>query len=100
MARKKSTFDREMKSSAFRRAFEKEYSELLLSELVCAAMEEDEISVRQLAKAVDLSPSVIQKIRKGAQKNVKIGNFLNIMRQCGFSVILEKDDQRIKLHSS
>ena len=68
MARKKATFEREMKSPAFRRAFEKEYSELLLSELVCAAMEEVHISVRKLAKAVDLSRSVIQKIRKGAQR--------------------------------
>lgn len=98
MARRKSTFEREMKSAAFRRVFEKEYSELLLSELVCAAMEEDEISVRKLAKAADLSPSVIQKIRTGAQKDVKVGNFLNIMRECGYSVVLEKNKRRIQLH--
>lgn len=62
-------------------------------------MEEDEISVRKLAKAVDLSPSVIQKIRKGAQKGVKVGNFLNIMRECGYRVVIERNNQRIQLQA-
>ena len=34
--------------------------------------------------------AVIQKIRTGAQKDVKVGNFLNIMRECGYSVVLKK----------
>lgn len=98
MARKKSTFEREMQNPEFRETFEKEYNELLLSELLCAVMEEDEISVRRLAKAANLSPSVIQKIRKGQQKDVKVGNFISIMQECGYNLILEKGDQRIHLH--
>jgi len=67
MARKKSTFEREMQNLEFRETFEKEYNELLLSELLCAVMEEDEISVRRLAKAANLSPSVIKKSARASK---------------------------------
>ena len=36
-----STFEREMKNLAFRKAFENSYKELLLSELLIALMEND-----------------------------------------------------------
>jgi len=99
MARKKSTFEREMQNAGFRKSFEKEYNELLLSELLLAVMENDKISVRNLAKAANLSPTVIQKIRSGQQKDIKVGNFISIMQECGYDLILEKGDQRIHLHT-
>ena len=64
-----STYAREMKNARFRKAFEKSYKELLLSELLVAIMENDEKSVRQLAKEVGLSSAVIQKIRSGKQES-------------------------------
>lgn len=99
MARKKSTFEREMQNAGFRKSFEKEYNELLLSELLLAVMENDKISVRNLAKAANLSPTVIQKIRSGQQKDIKVGNFISIMQECGYNLVLEKGDQRIHLHT-
>ena len=92
-----STFDREMKNAVFRKKFEKEYKEFLLSEIISALMENDNKSVRKLADEVGLSPTVIQKIRSGKQDDVKLSNFINISHVCGYHIILEKDDKRISL---
>lgn len=92
-----STFNREMKNVAFRKKFEKEYKEFLLSEIISALMENDSKSVRKLAEEVGLSPTVIQKIRSGKQDDVKLSNFINISHACGYHIILEKDNKRISL---
>ena len=92
-----STFEREMKNAKFKKAFDKSYEEFLLSELLISLMENDEISVRELAKEVGLSPTVIQKIRSGKQENLKISNFVGIARACGYKVILEKNDDRFEI---
>jgi len=92
-----STFEREMKSPSFKKKFEKEYKEFVLSEFICALMEKDEMSVRKLAKAANISPSIIQKIRSGEQADLKMKNFLNIVQEFGYKVILEKGDSRISL---
>lgn len=97
MSKKPSTFDREMKNSGFRKKFEKEYKDFLLSELIKYLMEGDQKSVRALAKETDLSPTVIQKLRSGDQKDVRLNNFLKISHACGFNVFLEKEGKRISL---
>jgi DNA-binding Xre family transcriptional regulator len=92
-----STFEREMKNAKFKKAFDKSYKEFLLSELLIAIMENDGISVRDLAKEVGLSPTIIQKIRSGKQDDLRVSNFVTIVRSCGYKVILEKDDERIEI---
>jgi transcriptional regulator with XRE-family HTH domain len=92
-----STFEREMKSAHFKKAFDKSYKEFLLSELLIALMKEDEISVRELAKEAGLSPTVIQKIRSGKQEDLKISNFVSIAHACVYRVILEKNDDRFEI---
>lgn len=90
-----STFEREMKNAKFKKVFDKSYKEFLLSELLIAIMENDEISVRDLAKEVSLSPTIIQKIRSGKQDDLKVSNFVSIVNTFGYKVILEKDNERI-----
>lgn len=92
-----STFEREMKNARFKKDFDKSYKEFLLSELLIAFMEKDELSVRNLAKEVGLSPTVIQNIRSGKQEDLKISNFVNIVNFCGYKVFLEKDDEKIEV---
>jgi hypothetical protein len=46
----KSTYEKELEEPRLRRLFEKECSELVLSELILAMMEEDTIHLRKLAK--------------------------------------------------
>jgi len=92
-----STFEREMKSTRFKKIFDKSYKNFLLSELLIAAMEEDEISIRDLAKEVGLSPTIIQRIRSGIQDDLKMTNFVNIVSVFGYKVILEKNHERIEI---
>ena len=60
-----STFEREMKHPHFKKAFEKRYKELLLSELLMALMEKDEKSVRGLKR----SGLIADSNSKNPQKN-------------------------------
>ena len=94
-----STFEREMQDPELKKAFDSEYKEFVLSELLIALMEEDTISVRKLAKAAGLSPSLIQKMRSGEQKDVRVSNFIRIANELGYRLILEKGKTRIPLNA-
>ena len=93
-----STFEQEMQSATFKNAFNEAYKEFALSELLLALMEdEDDVSVRKLAKAAGLSATSIQKMRSGEQKDTKVSNFLRIVNELGYTVVMEKDGKRIHL---
>lgn len=51
----KSSYDELMDDKEQKELFDKEYKDLLLSELILAAMEEDHVSVRRLAAAAGVS---------------------------------------------
>ena len=91
------THDRWMQKPSFKKAFDESYRELLLSELVCALMAEDGRSVRELAGELGVSKTVIQNLRSGQQSDMKFSNFLKMTQACGYRVVLEKEDRRIKL---
>ena len=79
----------------FKAAVAKEYKELILSELVLAIMAEDSKSVRALADELGLSKTVIQNLRSGEQKDIKLSNFVKLTHAYGYHLVLEKEDQRI-----
>jgi len=91
------TADRWKQDPEFRKAAEEGYQELVLSELLLAIMDEDEKSVRQLAKAAGLSATSIQKVRSGKSKDMSFLNFLRVVEACGYSLMLEKGSRRIPL---
>lgn len=95
--KKSSTMDRWLKKPGFKKSFEKEYKDFLLSELVHAIMAEDNKSVRALADELGVSKTVIQNIRSGEQTDMKLSNFLKMTHAYGFNVVLEKGDQRIAI---
>lgn len=92
-----STLDRMMQSPDFKAKFAAGYQEFLLSELLISIMENDHISIAQLAEEVNISPAVIQDICSGQQKDMNISNFLQIVQSCGYRLILEKGEERISL---
>jgi DNA-binding Xre family transcriptional regulator len=92
-----STFERKMQNPDFKAKFETGYQNFLLSELFIAMIENDDISIEQLAKEVNISPSLIQDICSGKQKDLKFSNFLELAKVCGYSLILEKGEERISL---
>ena len=59
------TFDRLMQDQKFKDEFEKGYNEFLISEFMIEKMEEENISVRELAKEAKVSPTTIQNLRSG-----------------------------------
>ena len=81
----KSTIDAFMDSLSAKekKNLDEEYQELLLSELILAAMEMDNISVRKLAKLAGVSPTIIQSMRSGAKKNFTLQSFLKVLKGLG-----------------
>ncbi len=92
-----STFEREMQDLEFQASFDKEYKEFALAELLASLMEESHKTIRGLAEEIGISPTIIQRVKSGQQKDLKITNFLNIAEACGYHIYLEKDDKRIAI---
>jgi DNA-binding Xre family transcriptional regulator len=92
-----STVERWMNRPGFQHGVQKEYKELLLSELVLAIMAEDSKSVRELARELGVSKTVIQNLRSGEQTDMKLSNFVKLTDAYGYDVVLEKAGERITL---
>ena len=90
-----STVERWRTEPAFRLKADKEYQELLLSELLLALMDKDENSVQQLAKEAGISSTAIQKISSGKSQDMRLSNFVDVVQACGYHIVLEKDGNRI-----
>lgn len=93
-----STYERKMQDKQFKQAYEQHYKELLFSELLISIMECDDKSVRELAKAADISPSVIQDLRSGKQTDIKVSNLIKIANAFGYELVLQKGAERLALH--
>ena len=63
--------------------YEDERWEFLLSELILAAMERDNISVRKLAKLAGVSPTIVQSMRSGSKSSVTMQSFFKVLRGLG-----------------
>lgn len=98
----KSTVEKliESMSQKEKKAFDKEFKELLLSEMILAAMEEDHVSVRRLAKLAGVSPTVIQSMRSGIKRDFNTGSFFKVLRGLGFKVFIERNGQQFPLDLS
>lgn len=87
------TYDQLIQDPKRKARIEKEYRELLLSELLIALMEEDHVSIRKLATAARISPSIVQDIRSGKKENITLKSFSNIAAALGYGIVLEKLEQ-------
>lgn len=85
-----STYEEFIQDPQQKKLLDDEYQELLLSELFLALMSEDQISVRKLAKAAGVSPTIIQEIRTGKKDNLTLKTFLLLIESLGYSLVLEK----------
>ena len=70
--------------------YDKEYNDFLLSEFMIEQMEKQHISVRELAKKADVSPTVIQKLRSKDSQKVNLSTFTSVLRSLGYQIKLEK----------
>jgi DNA-binding Xre family transcriptional regulator len=92
-----STVERWMSKPGFKEGVRQEFKELVLSELVLAIMAKDNRSVRDLARELGLSKTVIQNLRSGVQTDMKLSNFVKLTHAYGFDLVLEKAGERITL---
>lgn len=63
--------------------YNEERQEFLLSELILAAMEKDDISVRKLAKLAGVSPTIVQAMKSGTNKDFTLQSFFKILKGLG-----------------
>jgi predicted transcriptional regulator len=75
----RSTFEKEMENPEFRRHIEKERFMLELSETIARAMEEQHISIRELARRARVSKTVVTGIRSGRRKNITIDKLKDLV---------------------
>ncbi len=66
---------------------EQEYQNLVLSELLIAITNQNEMSVRKLAKEAGVSPTVIQSMRSGEDKDYSLTVFFKVLKGLGFKQI-------------
>lgn len=82
-----STYEEFIENDEQKELLDKEYKELLLSELLIAAMKHDHISVRKLATAAGVSPTIIQGLRSGSKTNITIDTLSKILDAVGYQII-------------
>jgi transcriptional regulator with XRE-family HTH domain len=70
--------------------FNKEYNDFLLSEFVLQEMEENNISIRVLAKKAGVSPTIIQKMRSKNSEKITYRTFSNVLNTLGYKISIEK----------
>jgi DNA-binding Xre family transcriptional regulator len=83
-----------------KKRFEQEHKEFLISEMLLAAMEQDNVSVRELAKLAGVSPAIVQGIRSGTKKNITVKTFSKLMKTFGFSLAITKNDLVLPINTT
>jgi DNA-binding Xre family transcriptional regulator len=83
-----------------KKQFDKEHKEFLISEMLIAAMQNDDVSVRELAKLAGVSPSIVQGVRSGIKKNVTVKTLSKLVKVFGYSIVLKKDKTFLHLDSA
>jgi DNA-binding Xre family transcriptional regulator len=97
MKKAKSTFERVMSDPKQKKAFEKEYVNFLLSELLLDAMAQQDISVRALSKASGISTSVIQNLRAMQPVNVTLKTLNALLSTLGYELVARKGRHCVNL---
>ena len=70
-------------SNAEVKKLNEEYRELLLSEIIIAAMEKDNLSVRKLAQLAGVSPTIVQAMRTQKNKDFSMQTFFKVLKGIG-----------------
>lgn len=97
MKKTKSTFERVMSDPKQKKAFEKEYANFLLSELLLDAMAQQDISVRALSKASGISTSVIQNLRAMQPVNITLKTLNALLSSLGYELVARKGRHCVNL---
>ena len=100
MKKTKSTYETFIEDRGQRALLDAEYKELLLSELLCAAMKEDRLSVRKLAAVAGVSPTVVQDVRSGNKRNFTLETLSRILEAIGYEIIFVPRGKKSRQHAA
>jgi len=92
-----STYERMMKDPEFAKEFNKIHKKFLFQEFLLSIMNRKKWSVRKLSNEVGLSKNIIQDLKSGKQKDLKLSNFIKIANSSGFHVFLVNDTEKIEV---
>jgi DNA-binding Xre family transcriptional regulator len=90
MSKTVSTFDRMMQDADFKDKFDEGYEEFLISEKICEAMNEMDLSVRQLAEKAHVSKTTIMNLRTGDAQKISVRKLNNILHILNYKLSMEK----------
>lgn len=96
----KSTYEEFIEDEEQKVSLDNEYNELLVSELLIAAMKQDHISVRKLAAAAGVSPTIVQGLKSGSKTNITIDTLSKILDAIGYQIIFApkiRSEKHLKL---
>lgn len=97
MPKTKSTFEKMMEDPKQKEAFDKEYANFLLSELLLDAMAQEKISVRKLSSLSGISTSVIQNLRAMQPVNITLKTLTALLAPLGYELAACKGKKVVKL---
>ena len=69
---------------------EAKYKEVNLADLVATAMDDEHVSVRDLAKRAGISPTIIQDVKSGKRQGIALQSFLKMMGALGYTFVIKK----------
>ena len=75
-----------MENPQWKADFDKGYKGFLLSEFICEQMDSSGVSVRELAKKANVSPTTIQNMRSENADNVRLKTLLSVIHELGFQL--------------
>lgn len=89
----KSTFEEfiDSKTPVEKKEYEEGYRDFILSEIILAAMEEDDISVRKLAKIAGVSPTIVQDMKSGIKTSFNTSSLFKVLQGLGYDILLERN---------
>lgn len=85
----KSTYDQIISDPKRKEKIDQEYQRLLISELILAAIEKDDSSVRELAKEAGVSPTIIQELKTSKRSNITLETFNKVLNAIGYQISFE-----------
>ena len=88
MKKTKSTYEEFIADKKQKKLLDAEYKNLLISEILLAAMERDQISVRKLARAAGVSPTIIQRLKSDNKTNITVDTLSRILDTIGYQIVL------------
>jgi DNA-binding Xre family transcriptional regulator len=73
-----------------REIFDREYNNFLLSEFILEKMEEENMSIKDLAKKAGVPTAVMQKIKDKNVEKINYRSFENVLNSLGYKIKIEK----------